>query len=69
MKHVASELDLPEPLPKDTTLLELAAHLAAVLFVVALLIALRVEHASVGRRANPLAQAASFQLNPGFDAR
>ncbi len=41
----------------------------AVLFVVALLIALRVEHASVGRRINPLAQAASFQLNPGFDAR
>ena len=40
-----------------------------VLFVVALLIALRVEHASVGRRANPLTQAATFQLTPGFDAR
>jgi BCD family chlorophyll transporter-like MFS transporter len=40
-----------------------------VLFVVAMLIALRVEHASVGRRANPLTQTASFHLTPGFDAR
>ena len=40
-----------------------------VLFIVAMLIALRVEHASVGRRANPLTQTASFHLTPGFDAR
>ncbi|WP_232628959.1 BCD family MFS transporter [Methylobacterium sp. Leaf118] len=40
-----------------------------VLFLVAMAIAVRVEHASVARRSNPLTQAASFQLSPGFDAR
>ena len=40
----------------------------AVLFLVALLIGLRVEHVTLARR-NPLTEAAAFQFNPGFDAR
>jgi BCD family chlorophyll transporter-like MFS transporter len=40
-----------------------------VLFLVALLISLRVEHVTVGRRHNPLTETASFQLNSGFEAR
>ncbi|PXW55034.1 BCD family MFS transporter [Methylobacterium sp. B4] len=40
----------------------------AVLFLVALVIGLRVEHVTLARR-NPLTQAAAFQFNPGFDAR
>ncbi|CAO4148790.1 Protein PucC [Methylorubrum aminovorans] len=43
--------------------------LEAVLFLVALAISLRVEHVTVGRRQNPLTETASFQLNPGFEAR
>ena len=39
------------------------------LFLVAVLIALRVEHAPVRERRNPLVQAARFQLSPGYDAR
>ena len=41
----------------------------ALLFLVALAISLGVEHATVGRRKNPLTETASFQLSPGFDAR
>jgi BCD family chlorophyll transporter-like MFS transporter len=40
-----------------------------VLFLVALLISLSVEHVTVGRRHNPLTETASFQLNSGFEAR
>jgi BCD family chlorophyll transporter-like MFS transporter len=40
-----------------------------VLFLVALLISLRVELVTVGRRHNPLTETASFQLNSGFEAR
>ncbi|CAO4183812.1 BCD family MFS transporter [Methylorubrum extorquens] len=40
-----------------------------ILFLVALLISLRVEHVTVGRRHNPLTETASFQLNSGFEAR
>ncbi|GJE28568.1 BCD family MFS transporter [Methylobacterium organophilum] len=39
------------------------------LFLVATLIALRVEHAPPRLRANPLARTAAFQLDPGFEAR
>jgi len=39
------------------------------LFLIAVLIALRVEHAPVRGRRNPLVQAARFQLTPGYDAR
>ncbi|GJE54664.1 MULTISPECIES: BCD family MFS transporter [Methylobacterium] len=42
----------------------------AVLFVGAAIIAMRIEHApATARRANPLTQAATFQLDPGFEAR
>ncbi|MGX5774774.1 BCD family MFS transporter [Methylorubrum zatmanii] len=41
----------------------------ALLFLVALAISLGVEHATVGKRKNPLTETASFQLSPGFDAR
>ncbi|HEV2543087.1 MAG TPA: BCD family MFS transporter [Methylobacterium sp.] len=43
--------------------------LEGVLFLVALAISLRVEHVTVARRQNPLTETASFQLNPGFEAR
>ena len=41
----------------------------AVLFVAAMIIALRIEHTPARTRANPLAQAAQFQLSPSFEAR
>jgi BCD family chlorophyll transporter-like MFS transporter len=43
--------------------------LEGVLFLVALLISLSVQHVTVGRRQNPLTETASFQLNPGYEAR